>query len=417
VSVGAAVLSVGDELLAGRVLDTNAHYLASVLRAAGFPVRERRTVPDDVAVVAEAIVALRRVAAVVVVTGGLGPTKDDLTRDAVALALGVPLARDPEAAAFLDATYARLGRTPPPGSDVQADLPRGTTAVVNPRGTAPGILLADADGVLFVAPGVPSELVGMVEASLLPLLARRPERRPAPSLRQTTIAGLAEAAVGRLVADLMERGRDPQVGSYPKQGRVVLALESAAEPDEAARRLDADVAEIRRRLGAAFAGEGDVPLNELCAKILLERGTTVAVAESVTGGLVADGLVEVPGVSRVFRAGFAVYANEAKRDVLGVPETLLRDHGAVSEPVARAMAEGARRVAGTDVALAVTGIAGPGGGSPEKPVGTTWFALADAEGVVAHRYVFLGERAAIRRYARERAFDLLRRRLLGLPAP
>ncbi len=412
---GSIIVSVGDELLAGRVLDTNAHLLSGALRAAGFPVRERRTAPDDVGIAALAIRDAMTKAAVVVVTGGLGPTKDDLTRDAVAQALGVSLVRDPRAAALLAATYARLGRTAPPGSDVQADLPEGTTPIENLRGTAPGILSAGPDGVLFVAPGVPSELAGMLERELLPLLAARPERGPAPRLRQATIAGLPEVAVGRLVADLMERGRDPVVGSYPKQGRVVLALESsAADPVEADRRLTADLAAIRARTGDAFVGEGDLALNEVCAKILLERGMTVATAESVTGGLLSDGLVEVPGISAVFRAGFAVYSNEAKRDLLGVPESIFATHGAVSEPCVRAMAEGARRVARADIALATSGIAGPTGGSPEKPVGTVWFAVADAAGTTAAKFTFPGERASIRRYARERAFDVLRRRLLGL---
>lgn len=413
---GAYVVSVGDELLAGRVLDTNAHGLSRKLRLAGFPVVGRLTLPDDVPTIAAGLRAARDAAAVVVVTGGLGPTADDLTRDGVAAALGVRVAPDARAAALLAATYARLGRVAPPGSDVQADLPEGCDPVENLRGTAPGILKADADGVLFVAPGVPSELDGMVDAVLLPLLAARPERGPAPRLRQVTIAGVAEVVVGRLVQDLMARGRDPVVGSYPKRGRVVLALESsAADPLDADRRLDADVAAIRERLGPAFVGEGDLGLNEVVARLLLDRGLRIAVAESVTGGLIADGLVEVPGVSAAFVAGFATYSNAAKTELLGVPAELFARHGAVSVEVAAAMAEGARARTGADLALSATGIAGPGGGTSEKPVGTVCFAVADAAGTATSRYVFPGERAAVRTYARERAFDLARRRLLGLP--
>ncbi|HYC79126.1 MAG TPA: molybdopterin-binding protein, partial [Planctomycetota bacterium] len=317
---GAGIVSVGDELLAGRVLDTNAHRLSSALRAAGFPVMARATVGDDPPRIAAAIRAARAEAAAVVVTGGLGPTKDDLTREGVALALGVPLRRSAAAEAMLRATYERLGRPVPPGSEVQADLPEGCEPVKNLRGTAPGLLFEDDDGVLFVAPGVPSELDGMLAENLLPTLARRPERGPAPHLRQVTLAGVTEAVAGNLVADLMTRGRDPIVGSYPKQGRVVLALESFAEPpDEAERRLDRDVATIRARLAESVVGDGDVPLQEVVARLLLERGLTFALAESMTGGAVADALVEVPGISASFLAGYVTYSNRAKRDALGVP--------------------------------------------------------------------------------------------------
>lgn len=413
---GAAIVTVGDELLAGRVVDGNAHLLSVELRAAGFPVRSRRTVGDDPAAIGEAVRAAFAEAAVVVVTGGLGPTRDDLTREGVARAFDLALRRDPEAEAILRATYAALRRPMHAGSEVQADVPDGFRAVPNARGTAPGLVRADAEGVVFVAPGVPSELEGLLRSFLLPLLGTRPERGPRPELRCVTLAGVPEVVVGRAVEDLMTRGRDPSVGSYPKGGRVVLALESEApDAEERRRRLDADVATIRARLADAFAADEDLPLPTIVVRLLRERGLTIAVAESLTGGLVADGIVSVPGASATFLAGISAYANAAKTALLGVRPATLEAEGAVSEACALEMAAGARRATGADVALATTGIAGPDGGTAEKPVGTTWLAVEDAAGAAALRHVFLGDRETIRRHARERAFDLLRRRILGLP--
>src|SRR5262249_28374252 len=199
---------------------------------------------------------------------------------------------------------------------------------------------------------------------------------------------------------------------YPKLGRVVLVVESRERGAEAARRVEADLAEIENRLGEAVVGRGDLKLNEVVASLLLEKGVTVAVAESLTGGLVGDGLVEIPGISKVFLAGFVTYSNRAKAQVLGLPEALFGAGaaGAVSEECVRAMAEGARARSGADLAIAVTGIAGPSGGSADKPVGTVWFALADRDGTVAASVVFPGDRASVRAFTRERAFDLMRRR-------
>jgi nicotinamide-nucleotide amidase len=412
---GAIVVGVGDELLAGRIDDTNARLLSVVLRRAGYPVLRREVVGDDPDAIAVVVGRARADAAVVVVTGGLGPTGDDLTRFGIAKAFGAALRRDATAEATLRDAYARRGRPLPPGSLVQADIPEGFAAAPNARGTAPGLLRAADDGVLLAAPGVPAELEGMLDEILLPILATRPERGTPPKALQITTAGLAEAEIGALLSDLLIRGRDPIAGSYPKSGRVVLTLETFREGADADLALKVDAETIRDRVGSAFVGFGDLKLNEVVVRAAIEKKTTLAVAESLTGGLVSDGVVEVPGASAVFVAGIAAYKDEAKRAVLGVRAETLDAHGAVSEACAREMAEGARRLTGADVALATTGIAGPDGGSIEKPVGTTWFAIADAAGTVANRRVFLGGRAEIRAYARERAFDLLRRRFFGLP--
>jgi nicotinamide-nucleotide amidase len=284
-------------------------------------------------------------------------------------------------------------------------------------GTAPGFLLRipTADHLIVVVPGVPAELRAMVEDSVVPLLRSHPGRGPAPLLGSVTVAGIREVDLGSRIEDLMERGRDPIVGSYPKLGRVVLTVESRAPADEAALRVETTLAEIERRIGDAVVGRGDLLLNEVVGGLLLARGTTIAIAESLTGGLVADGLVAVPGISRVFLAGWVAYANRTKVEELGVPQQVLDSDGAVSEACVRAMAAGARARSGAALALALSGIAGPDGGSSEKPVGTVWFAISDGAGEVTNRAVFPGDRAAVRAYACARAFDLMRRRLLGLP--
>jgi nicotinamide-nucleotide amidase len=412
-----AIVSVGDELLAGRVLDTNASWLSALLRAEGFPVALRLTVADERNAVADAVRHAVGAAEVVIVGGGLGPTKDDLTRDGIAGALALPLLPHAGALEMVRGCYAARGLAVPPGSEVQALLPQGFEPLLNRTGTAPGLLRrGTGGGLIAVLPGVPSELRAMAEHEIVPLLRAHPGRGPAPTIESLTIAGLREVDVGRRIADLMERGIDPVVGSYPKRGRVVLTVEShEGSPDEARERVQATIREIWRRLDDAVVGVGDLLLHEVVGGLLIERGTTVAVAESLTGGLVAEGLVSVPGISKVFLAGYVPYANRAKCDLLGVPEALIAAEGAVSEACARAMAEGARAKSGAAFALATTGIAGPSGGSPEKPVGTVWFALADAAGCVASRAVFPGDRESIRAFARERAFDLMRRRLLGLP--
>lgn len=417
-SARSVIVSVGDELLAGRVVDSNAATLSAILRNEGFPVALRITAPDDVKAIASAVRRGLDEAHLVVVGGGIGPTKDDVTREGIACALGVPLVEHPDALTLVRQKYESRGIRVPEGSHVQALLPRGCEPVPNPTGTAPGILWREPGGdrAIVVLPGVPREFRAMIAEALVPLLRAHPRRGPAPTLASLTVAGMREVDVGRIIEDLMARGRDPVIGSYPKLGRIVLTIESTAQSgEEASRRVAADAAEIRRRLGAAVVGDGDLRLNEVVASLLLERGTTIAIAESVTGGLVADGLVEVAGASRVFLAGFVAYANRAKIDLLGVPESLLASQGAVSAACAQAMAHGARARTGADIGFATTGIAGPGGGSEEKPVGMVWFAVADGAGSAVARVVFPGDRAAIRAFTRERAFELLRRRLLAIP--
>ena len=405
----AAVVSVGDELLAGRTQDTNATWVSAQLRNVGFPVVHRETVPDDASSIAEAVTRCAGGADVVVVSGGLGPTPDDLTRHGIAEALGVRCHRDEDAESWLRAAFERVGRPLHAASLTQAEMPEGADPLQNRWGSAPGIRAMLNDALVFVLPGVPRELRGMTELHVLPALRGHPAQSSVKTRRSVTLCGVPESRVGSMIEDLMQRGRDPAVGSYPGVAHIVLVIEGTSQEAVAA-----DVEEIRRRMGDAFVGEGELALNEVVAERLIETGTTIAVAESLTGGRIADLLVSVPGISSVFKAGFSTYANQAKRDLLGVHPATLSDHGAVSEQCAREMAEGARRVAETDVAVATTGIAGPTGAVPGKPVGTVYIALATVAGTEIRRLELTGDRLQVRERASTAALDWLRR---TLPTP
>ncbi len=408
-----ALLAVGDELLCGEIADTNSAWLARRLREHGHVLSRFTLVGDELPAIRQAVERAGDSAELLIVTGGLGPTRDDITRDGVAAAFGLPLVERPELLASLSAHYARHGLPVSADSARQAALPAGAVVLENARGTAPGFLLRrrehEALGGLTVAclPGVPGEMRAMADA----LLAEHVPAGPAHGSRRLLACGLAESAAGDRLADLMDHARgertDCRLGITVKAGVLSITLRGH---DEAA--IAALASTVRERLGAAVFGEGDDTLAGAVVARLAERRLTVTTAESCTGGLLAGALTSVPGSSAVFREGVIAYADDAKRSRLGVPEALIAAHGVVSEPVAIAMAEGQRARAGADVALAISGIAGPDGGTPGKPVGTVALALADARGSLAVARHWMGARDEVRQRSVTAALDLLRRRLL-----
>jgi len=408
------VVTVGNEILAGRIHDTNATWLSAELWKHGFPVVFRETVADEEEAVARAVRNGLDHVPVTVVTGGLGPTADDLTRHGVAHALGVPLELHAGALRTMEKFFRDHGRELPDRERVQALLPRGTRPLPNSHGTAPGMLLEVAgERLIVVLPGVPAEMKAMAREHLFPLLDGRADRGRVPERREVTVLGIPESLIGERLADLLRRGRNPTLGSYPRIFQVHLELTAAAgDPEEARTLLDRDVREIRRRLGPEAVVEGRVNLNEVVGRMLLERRRTIAVAESLTGGLLSDRLVAVPGISAVFTAGLVTYSNEAKERVLGVSPETLRAHGAVSAACAREMAAGARRVGGADIGVGTTGIAGPTGAVPGKPVGTVFIGLALGDEVVAEERHFTGSRSQVRERAAQWALNEVRLRLL-----
>jgi len=410
----AEVLTIGDEILRGEIVDSNKAVLSDRLLALDVETHYHASVRDEPEVMID---AFRRAAArsdVVLVSGGLGPTRDDLTAEVLGRAFGRALVVDETALAGIRAFFAAVGREMTENNAKQARFPEGAEVLPNPIGTAPGFLLDVEGAVFFCLPGVPRELVRMLDEQVIPRLAKRvPGGRVVRATLLRTF-GMGESTLDHELRDVANAD-DVSLGfrtSFPDNYlRPVARAATVAEAEEQLARV---CATIRERLGPLVYAEGDETLEAVVGALLRERGASVALAESCTGGLVAERLSDVPGASAWFRGGVVAYANEAKQALLGVPAGLLARHGAVSEPVARAMAEGARERFGADLALATTGISGPTGGSAEKPVGLVHLALADAAGTHADHFVFPLDRTRHRQLTAQVALDWIRRRLLGV---
>jgi len=410
--VRAEILSVGTELLLGQITDTNAAYLAQVLADYGVNLFFKQTVGDNAARIQEAVrLALSR-ADLVLMTGGLGPTEDDLTVEAVAGALGLPLRTDPAVVAHIRAFFEARRRQAPESVYKQALIPEGAQVIPNRRGTAPGVVIAPGGATIVIMPGVPAEMKGMAEDFLTPWLRERTGGIVIRS-RVLRVTGLGESAVEERIKDLLHL-EAPTIAPYAKLGEVHLRLTAKAPPEVADAQLAAGEAAVRGRLGDLVFGTDSDSLEEVAGRLLLAAGKTVAVAESCTGGLIGDRLTNVPGSSVYFLHGVVAYSNAAKVTLLDVAPHLFEQYGAVSEPVALAMAYGAQRRAGSDLALGVTGIAGPTGGTAEKPVGLVYCALVDREGEAVQEWRFGSEagRRGIKFLASQAALNLLRLHLL-----
>ncbi len=412
----AAIISIGAELTTGQQVDTNAAWLASRLTKIGVRSRFHITVGDDLTDIRDAIARAITDAEIVILTGGLGPTPDDLTRQGLADAIGCPLQEDAKALKEIRALFDRWERTMSESNATQALIPRGCEMISNPSGTAPGISCEISGKRLFALPGVPSEMRGMFEAFVAPALSSG--QGGARVLRGVLHCfGISEAKIGDLLADMMVPGRNPSVGITASRGVITVCVAARGTSEaEAKTRLNDDLAEIRNRLGRAVYGTGDETLESVVAALLIAGGKTIATAESCTGGLLAKRLTDVPGSSAYFLQGYITYANEAKCRLVGVAPELIEAHGAVSEEVARAMATGCKTASGASIAVSVTGIAGPSGGNPpEKPVGLVYLGLANETGVAVKR-IHLGEhhdRGLIRDLACSAALNWLRHVLTG----
>jgi nicotinamide-nucleotide amidase len=405
------LVAIGNELLLGHTLDTNGADIARALSPLGVEIVRRTAVPDRPEEIATAVAdALRRTGAVIT-TGGLGPTRDDVSKKAVAELYGLPLEFDETVWSDIVTRFARAQRAPAASNRGQAEVPRGAAVLRNRWGTAPGLWLEGPPGLTIMLPGVPSEMRKLLEVEVAPRLAARAGGAVVRSLAVRTTA-IPESALAERMGDV-EREIAPLTLAYlPGTHGVDLRLTAwrmgAAEAD---RRLREAADLVTSRAGEHVYGEGDADL----AAVVLERarraGVSLGAAESCTGGLVGGRLTDIPGSSDVFIGAVVCYANRLKTELLDVSPALIDAHGAVSEEVACAMAEGALRRLGVDLAVAVTGIAGPSGGTPDKPVGTVWLAVASRARTEARRIVFLGSRREIRERAAQTALYLLGRRL------
>jgi nicotinamide-nucleotide amidase len=401
------VLSTGYEVLRGYTLDGNAAWLARAATEAGALVLGARTVGDDAAEVERAIAEAAGDADEVLVSGGLGPTEDDRTREALARAMGVPQEHDEAAWALVVETFRRAGREAQGPQRRQAALPRGARALRNPEGTAPGVEARLGSAVVSCLPGPPREMRAVFRDGVLPRWRREGRLEPVAA-RVLWTGGVPEAEIGVALEDLM-RASEPTVGTHPDDGEVAVRI-LARGPDADAR-AGAAAGEVRRRLGPAVVSEDEeVRVQHAVVRALHARRATVTTAESVTGGLVARMLVEVPGASDVFRGGFVAYSDEWKHDALGVSRTLLDRHGAVSAEVVLAMAEAALAAGRTRFSVATTGVAGPGPGARGVPQGTAFVAVAEEGRAPRHAALRLATpRVPTQRRVAVAALDLLRR--------
>lgn len=417
----AAVIAVGSELLSPYKTDTNSLFIADRLGGVGIRLVQKLVVGDEPAVLESAFRYAMGIADLVVLTGGLGPTADDVTRDVVADSLGLPLDESPELIDSMRARFAARGLEMPAINRRQAEVPAGATVLPNRAGTAPGLWIPEGAARILLLPGPPRELQPMFDQFVVHYLApiaggRRLYRRMLRTTGRTesrvdTIAGPIYAPWAELAAPI-------ETTVLASLGQIDLHLSLVADdPVSAERMLDEAVDELAVALGRCVVSTDGRSLPVVVGGLLAERGARLALAESCTGGLIASRLTDVPGSSAYFQAGWVLYSNEAKV-ALGVDAGLIRDHGAVSEPVAEAMAVAARAAAGVEYGLAVTGIAGPGGATPGKPVGTVCLALAVRDGPVHVRRVQLpGERELVKFQASQAALDLLRRWLLRGESP
>ncbi len=403
-----ALLSIGTELTRGELVNTNAAWLAAELTGIGFEVVEHATVADDRASIVEALARLAPRVRVIVSTGGLGPTTDDLTTEAVATALGVGLVRDQASYEHIERRLERFGRAMTPTNAKQADFPEGADVLPNPVGTAPGFGVRLGECVAYFLPGVPAEMRKLFEEHVVPRV-----RVLAPNTSYQThlrVFGLPESVVGEKLAGVEEAFAKTTIGyraHFPEIEVKVLARTSSYA---AARDIcERATAEVRMRLGHYVYGEGQDTFAGVVGRALRARGWMLAIGESCTGGLVGHMVTREAGASDFLLLDAVTYANSAKARILGVDEETIRWHGAVSPEVAAAMAQGAKRVANADVGLALTGIAGPSGGSEEKPLGTVYVALARPDGTTeVKHHVFPGDRPRIQMLAAYAGLQLVR---------
>lgn len=408
------VLTIGDELLRGEIVDSNKSHLSERLREFDMHVRFHASVRDDPHDIQDALERAGRRSDAVLISGGLGPTRDDITIEVLAAAVGRKLALHQPSLDAMRAYFERFGRTMSPSNEKQAWFPEGAEVLPNPVGTAPGCMLETDTALFFCMPGVPRELYRMLDEQVLPRLRAR-QAKGATVLRSTLLRtfGIGESTLEDTLRDLA-RGEDVELGfrtTWPDN--FLRASARGRNEAEAGRRLSELCEALSERLGSLVYGRDDQTMESVVGALLFDRRATLATAESCTGGLLAGRITATPGSSAYFLGGITAYADRVKQELLGVPEALLQAHGAVSEPVAQAMAEGARKRFGADYALATSGISGPGGGSEEKPVGTVCIGFASPEGADARRFLFPFDRERHRQITVQAALDRLRRELLG----
>jgi len=407
----AEIISVGTELLLGQIHDTDATYLSQELAKVGVDVFYRTTVGDNPARISEVLRRALERSDLIVVVGGLGPTPDDLTRDVIADALGMPLAEDPQAGEEIRTFFRQRGLDMPPSNLRQALIPSGGRALRNDRGTAPGIMVQKGGKTVFALPGPPNEMEQMAQKHLITYLKSLQREKSVILSRVLHLSGIGESAVAKQVEALLE-SRDPTLAPLVGGGVVNLRITAKANSyQEALDKIAGMESQVRAKLGDYVFGADEETLESVVGGLLRARGLHIATAESCTGGLLAARITDVSGSSDYFVSSVVAYSNEAKADLLGVSREALEKFGSVSQEVALEMAEGVKRRHWVDVGVSCTGIAGPTGGTDEKPVGLVFIGVADKTGSEAKKSQFRGGRSQVRERTVQAALDMLWRRL------
>lgn len=406
--MNAEVLAVGTELLMGQIANTNAQYISARLPDIGIGVYYHSVVGDNPLRLKECLALSLSRSDIVVMTGGLGPTQDDLTKETVAEAMNRKLVLDRESLDKMEDFFKRLNRKMTQNNVKQAYLPERSYIIRNSNGTAPGCIIEEGGKTVVMLPGPPSEMRPMFEESVIPYLTEKSDFRL--ESRFLRIFGIGESAMESMILDLIDSQTNPTIAPYAKDGEVTLRLTAKYPKDGSHEDIISPVeAEIRKRLGNNVYSSENKNMEEVAAELLMKTGTTIALAESCTGGLVSAKLTDIPGISAVFDRGVVTYSNASKMQMLGVKQETLEKFGAVSEQTAVEMAEGVRRISGTDLGVSITGIAGPDGGTAEKPVGLVYAALAYKGGVTCKELRLWGNRSRIRNVTTLHVFDMIRR--------
>lgn len=407
------LICVGTELLLGNIINTNAAYLSEKCALLGLSMYYQSVVGDNAARLSELLETAKKRSDIVILSGGLGPTQDDLTKETAAAVMGRKLVEDVRAKEELVRCLNRIHVSITENNWKQAFVPEGSIVLYNKNGTAPGIIMEGEDTTMILLPGPPGELIPMFEEQVYPYLHRlQPE---VICSKMVKICGVGESMTETMILDLIEQQTNPTIATYAKVGEVHLRITAKAENEAEALKLIAPVEEeLYRRFGdKIYTDREQENLEEAIGRLLCEHKLTVTTAESCTGGLLAGRLVNVPGISENFKEGYITYANEAKEKLLGVSHRTLREHGAVSEETAREMAQGVRRAAGADIGIGITGIAGPDGGTEEKPVGLVYIGCCFREQTYVRRFIFTGNRSKVRESAVAKALTLLRETILA----
>ncbi|MBE7030312.1 MAG: competence/damage-inducible protein A [Ruminococcaceae bacterium] len=409
--MNAEIIAVGTELLLGQIVNTNARFLARELANLAIGVYRQTVVGDNPERLTHALQEAFSRADLVILTGGLGPTKDDLTKETVAAYFDLPLEEHAPSMRRIEDFFTRMNRPMRENNRKQALMPKGCTVLQNDHGTAPGVWMEQNGKIAVILPGPPFEMEPMYRNRVYPLLREKcPEQFYSRTLN---VIGVGESELESRLMPLIEAQSDPTIAPYAKEGEVQIRITTrAASEQEAMERIDPIAEQVKEAAPGCIYGEGDITLAQAVANLLMEQNKTVATAESCTGGMIGAALTDIPGISQVYRQGYITYSNEAKESLLGVNHETLASHGAVSRETAEEMARGAQRNANADYAIAVTGIAGPDGGTPQKPVGLIYAALACPDGSVeVEEMRLVGDRDKNRRVTVKRALDLLRRAL------